>query len=292
MKWMGRRSSDNVVDGRSSGFGGGFRGGAGGVKVGGIGMIVLVIAYTLMGGNPLELLPMATQQTQSAYTETADDHEKMEFVKVVVADTEDVWHSIFEQYQKPLQGKVYREPKVVVFHDMVQSACGVAGSQAGPFYCPRDEQVYLDLSFFDTLKNEMGAPGDFAISYVIAHEIGHHVQNLLGILGQQQALRDRLTEEEYNKISVRIELQADYLAGVFAHHMRERGYLENGDIEEAIRAAAQVGDDTIQKRYRGVVMPDAFTHGSAEMRVRWFNKGYQAGDLSEFDTFSPRYEDL
>ncbi|MDO5717250.1 MAG: neutral zinc metallopeptidase [Tissierellia bacterium] len=287
MRWQDRRRSSNVVDRRGSG-----RGIGGGIRMGGAGLIIVAVLYTLMGGNPLQLVPMVANQP-SSYVETAEDAEKMEFIKVILADTEDVWKEVFNEYQGLReQGVVYKEPKLVVFHQSIQSACGMAGAAMGPFYCPGDQTVYLDLSFFDKLKNELGASGDFAIAYVISHEIGHHVQNLLGILQQQQALREKLSPTEYNKISVRIELMADYFAGVFTRRIEEKGYLDVDDLEEAINAAGRVGDDVLQKQYQGRVVPDSFTHGSAEMRVRWFMKGYNTGDLRNFDTFQYEYDEL
>lgn len=289
MKWRGRQGSSNVEDRRfnSSGRGGGFRGG-GGFKLGGGGLIVVVILYLILGGNPLDLLPVATTGMQSStYVETQSDKEKMEFLSVILKDTEDVWDEIFRE-----NNLSYNPTTLVVFHEVVNSACGTASSAAGPFYCPLDKKVYMDLDFFDQLKNKFGAKGDFAICYVLAHEVGHHVQNELGILREKQALRQKLSETEYNKISVKIELQADYLAGVFARRVEDKGYLDVDDIEEAINAAEAVGDDILQKKYQGTVIPDSFTHGTSEMRARWFMKGYKAGYFDEFDTFKYDYDDL
>ena len=288
MKWQGRQGSSNIEDKRFSSSGGGRRGGPG-FKLGGGGLIIFAIIYLLMGGNPLNLLPIATNKVQSgpAYVETQTDKEKMEFLSVVLKDTEDVWKEVFKEYDLK-----YSEPKLVVFHGSVNSACGTAQAAMGPFYCPLDKKIYMDLGFFDQLKNEFGAKGEFAIAYVLAHEVGHHVQDELGILGEKQQLRKQLSEKEYNKISVRIELQADYLAGVFASRIEDKGYLDVDDIDDAIRAAESVGDDILQKRYQGTVVPDAFTHGTAEMRSRWFMKGYNAGNFDDFDTFSYEYDDL
>ncbi|MCI5675430.1 MAG: neutral zinc metallopeptidase [Ezakiella sp.] len=280
MKWQGRKGSSNIEDRRSSG-------GSMGLKLGLPGVLIVGFIYLMMGGNPISLIPMLGGATTQEYVESEGDQEKMEFLSVMLKDTEDVWTQIFNEYNMQ-----YDPAKLVVFHAGVKSACGQASAQMGPFYCPLDQSVYIDLDFFDELKHKFGAPGDFAISYVLAHEIGHHVQDLLGILGEKQQLRGKLSETEYNKVSVAIELQADYLAGVFASRVEEKGYLDVGDIEEAIKAAESVGDDVLQKKYQGTVVPDSFTHGSAEARKRWFMKGYEAGDLSQGDTFSYSYDDL
>jgi len=212
---------------------------------------------------------------------SAAEQELADFSSVVLADTEDTWKAIFAS-----RGETYQEPALVLYSGAVQSACGFAQSAVGPFYCPGDRKVYLDLSFFEDLHARHGAPGDFAQAYVIAHEIGHHVQNLLGIMDQANALRERLSREEANEISVRLELQADFLAGVWAHHaQQERQVLEEGDIEEALNAASQIGDDRLQMETQGYVVPDAFTHGTSEQRARWFLRGYRTGDLAQGDTF-------
>ncbi len=204
-----------------------------------------------------------------------------DFVSAVLGETEDVWREVFAR-----NGQTYREPKLVLFSGMVQSACGTAESAVGPFYCPGDEKVYLDMSFFQELNQRLGAPGDFAQAYVIAHEIGHHVQGLLGISGKVEQMRARATEAESNQLSVRLELQADFLAGVWAHYAQERmAVLEPGDLEEALNAASMIGDDRLQRRSQGYVVPDVFTHGTSEQRVRWFRRGYESGDLSRGDTF-------
>ena len=287
MKWRGRQGSSNVEDRRFN-SGGGRRGGSG-FKLGGGGLIIFAIIYMIMGGNPLSLIPLASNRTQTApeYVETESDKEKMEFLSVVLKDTEDVWNEVFKDYNLD-----YETTNLVVFNGSVNSACGTAQAAMGPFYCPLDKKIYMDLDFFDQLKNEFGAKGEFAIAYVLAHEVGHHVQDELGILGEKQQLRKQLSETEYNKISVRIELQADYLAGVFASRIEDKGYLDVDDIDDAIRAAESVGDDILQKRYQGTVVPDAFTHGTADMRSRWFMKGYRAGNFDEFDTFKYEYDDL
>lgn len=273
MEWKGRRGSTNVEDRR----------GMGGKTLvgGGIGSIILVIVVLFMGGDPSDILSGVTSSpTNTEYVETAQDKELAEFVSVVLADTEDVWSTIFEQ-----EGMTYREPTLVLFSGSVQSACGMAGAAVGPFYCPADEKLYIDLSFYDELQSKFEAPGDFAMAYVIAHEVGHHVQKLLGVSDEMAKIRNQVSEEEYNKYSVRLELQADYLAGVWAHHAKGMGILEEGDYEEAITAASAVGDDTIQKRARGYVVPESFTHGTSEQRMRWFSKGFKAGNLDEGDTF-------
>jgi len=210
--------------------------------------------------------------------------ELSKFVSVVLADTEDVWNDLFQRI-----GKDYREPKLVLFSSRVQSACGIAGAASGPFYCPGDDQLYIDLSFYQTLRDRIGAPGDFAQAYVIAHEVGHHVQNLLGITQKLDRMRGRVSEEDYNHLSVRLELQADFFAGVWAHHaQRMKNILEPGDIEEALGAASAIGDDTLQRRSQGYVVPDSFTHGTSAQRVKWFRKGFETGDLAQGDTFSAR----
>jgi predicted metalloprotease len=280
MRWqMGRRSS-NVEDRR--GLSG--RGVAG---LGGGGILVIAVIALLFGANPLELLqelaPTGEMIAPSgAPVElSAEQQELADFSSVVLADTEDTWRLLFEQ-----MGEVYREPTLVLYTGAVLSACGFAQSAVGPFYCPGDQKVYLDLSFFDDLQSRFGAPGDFAQAYVIAHEIGHHVQRLLGIMDQVNAARGRMSEAEANELSVRLELQADFLAGVWAHHaQRSRQILEEGDIEEALNAASRIGDDRLQMEAQGYVVPDAFTHGTSEQRMRWFLLGFKTGDLSQGDTF-------
>jgi len=280
MRWQGRRQSGNVEDRR--GVSG--RGLAVGGGIGGLG-IIIVILYMLLGGNPGDVTQgLQVDQPYAAGPGeplSAKDKEMGEFVSTVLADIEDVWNT---QFQK--MGEAYREPKLVLFSDRVESACGVAGASSGPFYCPGDEKVYIDLLFFEDMQRQLGAPGDFALAYVIAHEVGHHVQNLLGINDQVMAQRGRMTEKEFNKLMVRMELQADFLAGVFAHYARQiSGYLEAGDIEEGLNAASAVGDDRIMKQTQGTIVPDAFTHGTSEQRVRWFKKGLETGDIRQGDTF-------
>jgi predicted metalloprotease len=243
-----------------------------------------VVLYLLLGGNPQALFN--SQQAQLPQTAQFDNQgprdEASKFVAVVLADTEDAWHAIFRQ-----MGAQYEEPKLVLFTDQTRSGCGFASGATGPFYCPEDRRVYIDLGFFRELQNRLGAGGDFAEAYVIAHEVGHHVQNLLGISDRVQAARRRVSEAEYNRLSVRLELQADFLAGVWARYTdRVKHVVEAGDIEEAMRAASAVGDDRLQYRSRGYVVPDSFTHGTSEQRVRWFRRGYETGDLSQGDTFN------
>jgi len=280
MLWQGRRESDNVEDARGSGGGGRL------VLGGGIGTVVLVVLYLLLGGDPQALFnSQQAQLPQTAqYDSQAPRDEASKFVAVVLADTEDAWNEIFRQ-----MGREYQEPRLVLFTDMIQSGCGFASGATGPFYCPQDRRVYIDLGFFRELQQRLGAGGDFAEAYVIAHEVGHHVQNLLGISDRVQAMRRRVSEAEYNQLSVRLELQADFLAGVWARYAdRTKHVVEAGDIEEAIRAANAVGDDRLQSRSRGYVVPDSFTHGTSEQRVRWFRRGYETGDVSQGDTFNTR----
>ena len=277
MKWKGRAKSSNIEDRRGRGVGGAAIGG-----LGGFGIIIMII-YALLGGNPGDIMQSIDPgQTQNVpYEATQEEEELAEFVSVVLADTEVVWNDIFADL-----GKEYNEPKLVLFTGSVQSACGVAGASTGPFYCPGDKNVYIDLSFYNELKTQFKAPGDFAMAYVIAHEVGHHIQNELGIIAQMDEIRGKVSKEEYNKYNVRLELQADYLAGVWANHVQGQNLLEEGDLEEALTAASAVGDDRIQMQSQGYVVPDSFTHGTSEQRKRWFYKGYEAGDLSQWDTFS------
>jgi uncharacterized protein len=278
MLWQGRRESENVEDTRGSGGGGRI------VLGGGIGTVILVVLYLLLGGDPQALFnSQQAQLPQSVqFDNQAPRDEASKFVAVVLADTEDAWHEIFRQMRRQ-----YEEPRLVLFTDLIQSGCGFASGATGPFYCPQDRRVYIDLGFFRQLQDRLGAGGDFAEAYVIAHEVGHHVQNLLGITGRVQAARGRVSESEYNRLSVRLELQADFLAGVWARYAdRIKHVVEAGDIEEAMRAASAVGDDRLQYRSRGYVVPDSFTHGTSEQRVRWFRRGYETGDLRQGDTFN------
>lgn len=276
MRWQGRRQSSNVEDRRRMGT-------PTMVLGGGMGTLIILGLALLLGVNPQAVLQQAAQQPRQAAgpPDPAQD-ELTQFVSVVLADTEDVWHQLFAE-----AGRQYREPKLVLFTDRVQSACGMATDAVGPFYCPADEKLYIDLSFYEQLRNRLDAPGDFAQAYVIAHEVGHHVQNLLGISDKVNALRIRLNEEEFNRISVRMELQADFYAGVWAHHAQKmRDLLEQGDIEEAIGAAEAIGDDRLQRQSQGYVVPDSFTHGTSEQRVRWFRRGFETGDMEQGDTFN------
>jgi predicted metalloprotease len=282
MLWQGRRESENIEDERGSG--GGRRVAVGG----GIGGVILVVAYLLLGGDPQALLDSTQTQSQVSANRQVNSNaprdEASKFVAVVLADTEDAWHAVFRQ-----MGRDYQEPKLVLFSDQTRSGCGFASAASGPFYCPEDRRLYIDLAFYRMLRDRFGAPGDFAQAYVIAHEVGHHVQNLLGISDKVQAARGRVSEAEYNQLSVRLELQADFLAGVWAHYAdRVKHVVEAGDIDEAMRAASAVGDDTLQRRSKGYVVPDSFTHGSSAQRVRWFRKGYETGDIRQGDTFAAR----
>lgn len=277
MRWRGERQSTNIEDRRGIG---------GKVAVGGgLGTVIVIIIALLFGADPqqvLEQLPgNSPEQVQSSHPRSAEEEELKQFTGVVLAKSEDVWNQIFRQ-----NGRQYREPTLVLFTDQVRSACGIAGSAVGPFYCPADEKVYIDLSFYDSLRQRLGAPGDFAQAYVVAHEVGHHVQNLLGISDRVHAMQQRVSETEANQLSVRLELQADFFAGMFARYVQNQGVLEAGDIEEALRAASAIGDDRLQKQSRGYVVPDSFTHGTSEQRLRWFKRGYDSGDMRQGDTFN------
>ena len=274
MKWQGRRGSSNVEDRRGMGGKAVIGGGIGGVG------LIFVLIYTLLGGDPSQLLGTVSNEP---YQETEQDQELAQFVSVVLADTEDVWTEVFEE-----EGMVYEEPVLVLFSASVESACGTATAAVGPFYCPGDQKLYIDLSFYQELQNQFQAPGDFAMAYVVAHEVGHHIQTLLGTSQKVHALRNRLSEEEYNEYSVKLELQADYYAGVWAHHAQGMDLLEEGDLEEALTAASAVGDDTIQKRAQGYAVPDSFTHGTSEQRKKWFYRGFQSGNLKNGDTFNAK----
>jgi uncharacterized protein len=271
MKWKGRRQSANVEDQRGMGMGGKTMIG------GGLGSIIVILLFTLLGGNPGDL--NNPPPPNSGYTNVNQQEEELaDFVSVVLADTEDVWSIEFTK-----RGLNYEEPKLVLFSGSVQSACGITSSTVGPFYCPGDHKLYIDLSFYEDLKQRFQAPGDFAMAYVIAHEVGHHVQTLLQI-------RDQVPENQRNRndFSVRFELQADYLAGVWAKHAQGKGYLEKGDLEEAMNAAEAIGDDNIQKKTQGYVTPDSFTHGTSEQREKWFLKGYENGTIEGGDTFNEK----
>ena len=267
-----------------------WQGSGGGGRIvlgGGIGTVILVVLYLLLGGNPQALFnSQQAQLPQSAqFDNQAPRDEASKFVAVVLADTEDAWNEIFRQ-----MGRQYEEPRLVLFTDLIQSGCGFASGATGPFYCPQDRRVYIDLGFYRLLQERLGAGGDFAQAYVIAHEVGHHVQNLLGISDRVQAARGRVSESEYNRLSVWLELQADFLAGVWARYAdRVKGVVEAGDIEEAMRAASAVGDNRLQGSSRGYVVPDSFTHGTSEQRARWFRRGYETGDVRQGDTFNAPY---
>ena len=294
MKWEGNRESDNVEDRRSDG-GGGFGGGGGllGGRSIGIGTIVVaLVGGWIFGINPLTLLGMLSgggaptaqvQQQAPAQRPPADDR-MAAFVSTVLADTEDVWKDVFAK-----GGGTYQEPQLVLFRGATQTACGQGQAAMGPFYCPGDQKVYIDLGFYETLKTKLGAPGDFAQAYVIAHEVGHHVQNLLGISEKMEQMRGRVSKVEYNALSVKLELQADCFAGVWANHAQSaRQILEKGDVEEAMNAAAQIGDDALQASGRGAVVPESFTHGTSSQRQRWFDTGLKNGSIKACDTFGAR----
>ncbi|WP_161891141.1 KPN_02809 family neutral zinc metallopeptidase [Pontibacter russatus] len=295
MKWQGRRKSGNIEDRRGQSAGG-FGGGRGFSpmllvplfrllfsKVGLIIVAVLVALMFLTGTNPIALLqqflggePQYAQSTD--YRPNPEEQALADQTAVVLADTEDVWNKILEGY---------REPTLVLFSGQVNSACGLASAASGPFYCPGDEKLYIDLSFFEEMEHKLGAAGDFAQAYVVGHEVGHHVQKLTGTMEQVNAMRGQLSEAEFNKLMVRVELQADFYAGVWAHHtQRATGFMEPGDLEEALNAASAIGDDRLQKQATGRVVPDSFTHGTSAQRVRWFRKGYETGDVSQGDTFN------
>ena len=287
MRLTGRRESSHVDDRRRSG---------GGKKAGmGIGgLVVAALVVWLMGGNPLSVLTQAdlgsmiTQQGGGTYEPTAEEEALAKFSSQILAGTEDVWAKEFKK-----MGKTYQPPRLVLFTGSVQSGCGGASSSMGPFYCSADQSVYIDLSFFTQMKKQLGADGDFAYAYVIAHEVGHHVQYLLGILDSAHQQMSRVSEKESNRISVRLELQADYFAGIWAYHDNQMfNSLENGDIEEGLNVASKIGDDYLQKQAQGYTVPDAFNHGTSAQRVRWLRKGLNSGDMNGADTFSPDYSDL
>jgi uncharacterized protein len=281
MRWRGERQSENIEDRRGMS--------RGGIAIGGgLGSIVILIIALLLGADPRQLLEQAPVDNPSAGTQTSrptnpQEDELKQFVAVVLASTEDVWTDTFRQL-----GRQYRKPTLVLFDGQVSSACGQAGAAVGPFYCPGDEKLYLDFSFFRDLQSRFRAPGDFAQAYVIAHEVGHHVQNLLGTMERVNAAQRQRGEAEANDLSVRLELQADFLAGVWAHHAQRKGLLDPGDVEEALGAASAVGDDRLQRETQGYVVPDSFTHGSSEQRIRWFRRGLETGDIRQGDTFGTR----
>lgn len=306
MLWRGRRQSSNIEDRRSDGgLGGGMGGGLGGpgggfrvpIPMGGragggglstiIILVVLFFALRACGIDPLEILagggssvPGGGGQVTQSDQAPADD-EMTQFVATVLAETEDTWSGIFKS-----QGETYSEPKLVLFDGSVSSACGYASAASGPFYCPNDQKVFLDTSFFNQLDQQFGAAGDFAQAYVIAHEVGHHVQNLIGVLPKFNQMRQQMSQEDANRMSMRVELQADCFAGVWGHFTQQKGLLEQGDAEEAFNAAKQIGDDTLQKRTQGYVVPESFNHGTSEQRQKWFAAGFKSGKLSDCDTFN------
>ncbi|MEZ5605486.1 MAG: neutral zinc metallopeptidase [Burkholderiaceae bacterium] len=283
MRWQGERESSNVEDRR----------GMGGRRAGfGLGTIVIaVIAAWLFGVDPRMIMgvlegvdTMTGSSTQQQGPAPAPTDETGRFVSVVLASTEDVWSQIFQQ-----AGRAYQPPKLVLYSGRIDTACGLGAAASGPFYCPGDQRLYIDLSFFQLMRERLGAPGDFAQAYVVAHEVGHHVQNLLGTMDQMERARGRVSEPQYNALSVRLELQADCYAGVWANHSQQaRNWLEKGDVEEGMGAASAVGDDRLQKQSQGVVVPESFTHGSSAQRVRWFRAGLDSGRASQCDTFSAR----
>ena len=287
MRLTGRRESSHVDDRRRSG--GGKKAGMG---IGGLAIAALVI--WLMGGNPLSVLnqvdlgSVLMEQSGGTYQPTAEEEELAKFSSQILAGTEDVWAQEFKK-----MGRTYQPPRLVLFTGSVQSGCGGASSSMGPFYCSADQSVYIDLSFFSQMKQQLGADGDFAYAYVIAHEVGHHVQYLLGILDNAHQQMSRLSEKESNRISVRLELQADYFAGIWAYHDNKMfNSLEDGDIEEGLNVASKIGDDYLQKQAQGYTVPDSFNHGTSDQRVRWLRKGLNSGDVNGGDTFSPSYGNL
>ncbi|MBJ3774991.1 KPN_02809 family neutral zinc metallopeptidase [Acuticoccus mangrovi] len=308
MRWENRRRSDNIEDRRGGGLlrGGGMRripgiripsgGSAGGARRAGGGSIFLIIViavglWAFAGINPLQLLDMLARQdgsvvvgspSTSTPTQQAGNDSQSAFVGVVLAETEDTWGRIFQA-----NGGTYTEPRLVLYDGSVQSACGLSSAATGPFYCPNDRKVYLDLSFFGLMSQRLGAPGDFAQAYVIAHEIGHHVQNLTGVLGRYHQARQSMSEAAANRESIKVELQADCYAGIWAHAADDIGILEEGDIQEALNAASAVGDDMLQRRQQGYVVPESFNHGTSAQRARWFETGYRSGNPADCDTFSP-----
>lgn len=281
MEWKGRKQSSNLEDRRGS---------KAPVAIGGLGGIgiIIVIIVVLMGGDPSALLGGGTEsqvktETVGNYTPTAEEEEIADFVKVVLADTETVWADVFEK-----EGKTYKDPILVLYTDSVSSACGTASSAVGPFYCPGDQKLYIDLSFYDELRTQYKAPGDFAMAYVVAHEVGHHVQTLLGDSQKVHNQNGKVSKKEYNDLSVRLELQADYYAGVFANYVQDEGYLDQDDFNEALTAANAIGDDTLQKQAQGYAVPDSFTHGTSEQRMDWLERGFEYGDIEHGDTFNAK----
>ncbi|MFC4624335.1 neutral zinc metallopeptidase [Daeguia caeni] len=304
MRWQGRRESDNVEDLRGGASGGGFGGGLGGgfggpgmrlVRGGGLsGILILVVMFFVLrflGIDPMPILfgdgggtgPYVQTQQGRPVSQggTVANDETTRFARTILAETEDVWSGIFQS-----MGQTYTPPVMVLFSGQVRSACGFASAASGPFYCPGDRKLYIDLSFYNELSQRFGASGDFAQAYVLAHEVGHHVQNLLGVLPRFNQMRQRMSEVEANRMSVRVELQADCLAGVWGYYTNQKGILEAGDLEEALNAAHQIGDDTLQRRTQGYVVPESFNHGTSAQRAKWFQRGFDSGRLEACDTFS------
>ncbi|AUD00593.1 KPN_02809 family neutral zinc metallopeptidase [Spirosoma pollinicola] len=274
MRWLGGRESDNVEDRRGSGGGGLLVGG-------GIGSVVIAVIVMLLGGDPSQILQSSS--SQEPVNQQADDAAAA-FTRKTLASTEDVWKKLFAD-----QGSQYSSPTLVMFRNMTESGCGTASQASGPFYCPADQKLYIDLSFYDELRERFNAPGDFAMAYVIAHEVGHHIQKQLGIMDKVDEQRSRLSKKEYNKVSVRLELQADFFAGVWANHAQGQSIsIDKNDVESALTAANAIGDDRIQQETQGTVVPDAFTHGTSAQRVYWFSKGLKTGDINQGDTFNSR----
>lgn len=274
MRWIGRRESGNVEDRR--GMGGGT------ILGGGIGAAVIGLIIYLLGGDPSQIIGSGSSSAPMSEEEQVADSANASFVKVVLADTEDVWGKLFAD-----MGQQYQDPTLVLFRGGTQSGCGGASSATGPFYCPLDSKVYIDLSFYDELKERFSAPGDFAMAYVVAHEVGHHVQHLLGISDKVQRAQQQGSQEDANALSVKLELQADFFAGLWAHHaQRMQNILDAGDIEEALNAANAIGDDRLQQESQGRVVPESFTHGTSQQRMYWFKKGYETGDIRQGDTFA------
>jgi len=291
MKWDGNRESDNVEDRRDQGGGGGGGGFIGGRSIGVGTIVVALVGGWVLGINPLTILgmlsgggaPVEVQQQGPAHAPPKDDL-MAKFVSTVLADTEDVWRDVFAK-----AGGTYKDPKLVLFRGATRTSCGQGQAAMGPFYCPADQKVYIDLGFYETLKNRLGAPGEFAQAYVIAHEVGHHVQNQLGISGKMDEMRGRVSQTQYNALSVKLELQADCFAGLWANKAQEsRKILENGDVESAMNAAAKIGDDALQRGNGGAVVPESFTHGTSAQRQKWFSTGLQTGSVKACDTFSAR----
>ncbi|QPC88367.1 flagellar biosynthesis protein FlgM [Mesorhizobium sp. NBSH29] len=301
MLWRGRRQSDNIEDARGQGRGGGMfgRGGGlpGGIRIGrgasggGMsGIIILVVVFFALkacGIDPMQILAGGDPSTQApgggsvTRTNSGSDDEMKQFVSTVLAETEDTWKGIFQS-----EGQTYVEPKLTLFSGQIRSACGFASAASGPFYCPGDSKVYLDTTFFQQLDKQFGASGDFAQAYVIAHEVGHHVQNLIGVLPKFNQMRRTMGEAEANQMSMRVELQADCFAGVWGHFTAQKGLLEEGDVEEALNAAQKIGDDTLQRRTQGYVVPESFNHGTSAQRQTWFARGFKTGKLADCDTFN------